>query len=82
MSEETQTVSEAMEEQTPDISDTSDIKSEEKDFVTAEDQAPARPEWLPEKFKTPEALLESYSNLEKKQGQKESDKRSLGKRIK
>jgi hypothetical protein len=73
MSEETQTVSEAMEQQTPDISDTSDIKSEEKDFVTAEDQAPARPEWLPEKFKTPEALLESYSNLEKKQGQKESD---------
>ena len=41
MSEETQTVSEAIEQQTPDISDTSDIKSEEKDFVTAEDQAPA-----------------------------------------
>lgn len=47
--------------------------TEEKDFVTAEDEAPPRPEWLPEKFKTPEALLESYSNLEKKQSQKEED---------
>ena len=44
--------------------------TEEKDFVTAEDEAPPRPEWLPEKFKTPEALLESYSNLEKKQSQR------------
>ena len=42
-------------------------KLEEKDFVTAEDEAPPRPEWLPEKFKTPEALVESYTNLEKKQ---------------
>lgn len=48
-------------------------KLEEKDFVTAEDEAPPRPEWLPEKFKTPEALLESYTNLEKKQSQKEED---------
>ena len=39
--------------------------TEEKDFVTAEDQI-VRPEWLPEKFKTPEAFAESYSNLEKK----------------
>ena len=48
-------------------------KLEEKDFVTAEYEAPPRPEWLPEKFKTPEALLESYTNLEKKQSQKEED---------
>lgn len=31
-----------------------------------------RPEWLPEKFKTPEALAESYKALEKKLGQKQT----------
>jgi len=45
---------------------------EEKDFATAEDQV-VRPEWLPEKFKTPEAFAESYSHLEKKIGQKEEE---------
>ena len=49
--------------------------TEEKDFVTAEDQI-VRPEWLPEKFKTPEAFAESYSNLEKKFHQKEEDLRA------
>ena len=75
MSEET-TVSQVMEQQTPDTTDTTDrneASTEEKDFVTAEDQAPERPEWLPEKFKTPEAFAEGYSNLEKKFHQKESD---------
>ena len=60
MSEET-TVSQVMEQQTPDTTDTTDrneASTEEKDFVTAEDQAPERPEWLPEKFKTPEAFAE------------------------
>ena len=28
-----------------------------------------RPEWLPEKFKTPEDLVSSYSHLESKLGQ-------------
>ena len=64
------------EQHTPDITDTSDIKSEERDFVTAEDEAPPRPEWLPEKFKTPEAFAESYSSLEKKFHQKEEDLRN------
>tara|TARA_R110002012_G_scaffold67924_2_gene176658 strand:- start:1672 stop:2412 length:741 start_codon:yes stop_codon:yes gene_type:complete len=49
--------------------------TEEKDFVTAEDQE-VRPEWLPEKFKSPEAFAESYSSLEKKFHQKEEDLRS------
>ena len=49
--------------------------TEEKDFVTAEDQI-VRPEWFPEKFKTPEAFAESYSNLEKKFHQKEEDLRA------
>ena len=49
--------------------------TEEKDFVTAEDQI-VRPEWLPEKFKTPEAFAESYSSLEKKFHQKEEDLRA------
>jgi len=78
MSEET-TVSQVMEQQTPDTTDTTDrneASTEEKDFVTAEDQAPERPEWLPEKFKTPEAFAESYSSLEKKFHQKEEDLRN------
>ena len=49
--------------------------TEEKDLGTAEDQI-VRPEWLPEKFKTPEAFAESYSNLEKKFHQKEEDLRA------
>lgn len=36
----------------------------------------ARPEWLPEKFKTPEDLVNSYTNLEGKLGQKEEDIRA------
>ena len=29
-------------------------EAEERDFVVAEDAAPARPEWLPEKYKSGE----------------------------
>lgn len=36
----------------------------------------ARPEWLPEKFKTAEDLLTSYTNLEGKLGQKDEDIRN------
>ena len=32
----------------------------------AQDNQSERPEWLPEKFKTPEDLAKSYSELEKK----------------
>ena len=50
---------------------------EARDFVTAEDveqtSAPERPEWLPEKFKTPEDLAKSYSELSQKLGTKEED---------
>lgn len=50
-----------------------------RDFVTQEDveQASAptteRPEWLPEKFKTPEDLAKSYSELSQKLGAKDED---------
>jgi len=36
----------------------------------------ARPDWLPEKFKTAEDLLASYTNLEGKLGQKDEDIRN------
>lgn len=48
-----------------------------RDFVTQEDvaatEAPARPEWLPEKFKTPEDLAKSYSELSTKLGAKDEE---------
>ena len=48
-----------------------------RDFVTETDmqqsEAPARPEWLPEKFNTPEDLAKSYSELQSKLGTKEED---------
>jgi len=36
----------------------------------------ARPEWLPEKFNTPEDLVNSYTNLEGKLGKKDEDIRN------
>lgn len=45
--------------------------AEERDFVVAEDQEPPRPEWLPEKYKTPEDLAKAYKELESKIGAKE-----------
>jgi len=54
--------------------------TEERDFVTQEDvqaaEAPERPEWLPEKFKTPEDLAKSYSELQSKLGSKDEDIRN------
>ena len=51
-----------------------------RDFVTAEDvqaaQPQDRPEWLPEKFKTPEDLAKSYTELQSKLGSKDEDIRS------
>ena len=51
---------------------------DQRDFVVAEDLAPApqRPEWLPEKFKTPEDLSKAYSELSSKLGAKEEDLRN------
>jgi len=51
-----------------------------RDFVTEADlnqaEAPARPEWLPEKFNTPEDLAKSYNELQSKLGTKEEDIRN------
>ena len=51
-----------------------------RDFVTQEDvqqaEAPARPEWLPEKFKTPEDLAKSYTELQSKLGAKDEEIRN------
>lgn len=38
-------------------------------------EAPARPEWLPEKFNTPEDLASSYSQLESKLGTSQEEMR-------
>ena len=46
-------------------------ETEQRDFVVAEDSAPERPEWLPEKYKTPEDLANAYKALESKLGEKE-----------
>tara|TARA_R100001460_G_scaffold56465_2_gene96073 strand:- start:12597 stop:13292 length:696 start_codon:yes stop_codon:yes gene_type:complete len=45
------------------------------DNVEAPAEAPtdSRPEWLPEKFKTPEDLVTSYSNLESKLGSSQEE---------
>ena len=43
------------------------------DNVEAVAEAPTRPEWLPEKFKTPEDLVSSYSSLETKLGTSQDD---------
>lgn len=51
-----------------------------RDFVTEADvqqaEAPERPEWLPEKFKTPEDLAKSYTELQSKLGAKDEDIRN------
>ena len=46
------------------------------DNVEAVAEAPTRPEWLPEKFKTPEDLVSSYSSLETKLGTSQEDLKS------
>lgn len=51
-----------------------------RDFVTEADveqaEAPARPEWLPEKYKTGEDLAKAYKELESKLGAKDEDIRN------
>ncbi len=46
------------------------------DNVDAQAEAPTRPEWLPEKFKTPEDLVNSYSSLESKLGASQEEIKS------
>lgn len=46
------------------------------DNVEAVAEAPTRPEWLPEKFKTPEDLVSSYSSLETKLGTSQDELKS------
>ena len=45
-----------------------ETSEEERDFVVSEEQEAQeqRPEWLPEKFKTPEDFAKSYSSLERR----------------
>lgn len=52
-----------------------EAQTEDRDFVVAEDTAPERPEWLPEKYKTPEDLAKAYKQLESKLGSKDEDLR-------
>jgi len=51
-----------------------------RDFVTQEDvdqaAAPARPEWLPEKYKTGEDLAKAYKELESKLGSRDDEIRN------
>ena len=45
------------------------------EVATEAPEAPARPEWLPEKFNTPEDLASSYSTLEAKLGKGDEELR-------
>ena len=51
-----------------------------RDFVTEADvqaaEAPARPDWLPEKFNSPEDLAKSYTELSTKLGAKDEEIRN------
>jgi hypothetical protein len=44
------------------------IDAEETTEAQAQDDTPERPDWLPQKFKTPEDMARSYAELEKKLG--------------
>ena len=55
-----------------EINDTTDSENitleQEAESIPAEEQSSDRPEWLPEKFKSPADLAEAYNNLESKLG--------------
>ena len=44
--------------------------------VATEAPVSSRPEWLPEKFESPEAMAKSYGELESWKGKREEDLRS------
>lgn len=57
-----------------EATDNVEAPAEAPEAVTTE-VAESRPEWLPEKFNTPEDLVNSYSSLESKLGKGESELR-------
>jgi hypothetical protein len=57
-----------------EATDNVEAPAEAPDAVTTE-VADSRPEWLPEKFKTPEDLVSSYSSLESKLGKGQEELR-------
>ena len=58
MTEETQ--------QTEETQETTEAQVQTNPSDSGEEEAPSRPDWLPEKFETPEQLVTSYGELEKK----------------
>jgi len=63
------------EEQQVESTAESEIVTEGGDPLLAEATEAERPEWLPEKFKSPSDMAEAYSNLESKLGSSEKDVR-------
>lgn len=59
------------EEQQAEAPAESEVVTEGGDPLLADAAPSERPDWLPEKFATPEAMVESYSNLESKLGNNE-----------
>lgn len=54
-------------------------KSEGKETPPAStEQKPERPDWLPEKFATPEDMAKAYAEMEKKQGSGETEQNTDG----
>lgn len=54
------------------MTETDNVEVATMDTVATEAPVSERPEWLPEKFNTPEDLVNSYSSLESKLGQDEA----------
>lgn len=52
--------------------DEQDNATPEEPKLAGEEDTPDRPEWLPEKFKSPEDMAKAYSELEKTLGSKDS----------
>ena len=50
---------------------TQTVVNDQTDSSTSQEVEQTRPEWLPEKFETPESLVQSYGELESKIGQKD-----------
>ncbi len=61
------------EEQQAEAPAETEVVTEGGDPLLADAAPSERPDWLPEKFTTPEAMVESYSELESHVGKKEDD---------
>jgi len=56
-----------------------ELSGQEEEETVSEEQPPEeKPEWLPEKFKTPEDLAKAYSELEKERGKESKPKETEG----